>query len=73
MKLFGSLFKSSPTVESKAAIDILKKWEKDHFAYRHYKDKSSDGEQQEIDFSVYITESGDRISLSDMRSPLDKS
>ena len=46
--------------------------EKEHFSYRHYTDKGVYGEQKEIDYSIYITESGDNISLADMRSPLDK-
>ena len=50
----------------------MKNWEKEHFSCQHCANNKQNGEQKEIDYSIYITESGDTISLDDIRSPLDK-
>lgn len=74
MKLFDKLFKSEsePVIESVEAIKKITQWEKKHFSYRHYTNDKQNIEQKEIDYGIYITESGDTISLDEIRSPLDK-
>lgn len=74
VKLFARLFRTEPKtiIESEEAIRKLLQWERNHFSLRHYANDKQNFDQKEIDYSIYLTESGGTISLKSIRSPLDK-
>lgn len=62
MGLFSKIFKQKIGTETKNSINTLKQWERSHFPYINDSNKN-------VRYSVYLTDSREKISLSNIRIP----
>lgn len=65
MGFFSRFFKKKIGAETKKTINVLKEWEKRHFPGINDSNKN-------VRYNIYITDSGEKIQLSNMRIPEQK-
>lgn len=62
MGFFARFFKPKTGAETRNTINTIKQWERSHFPYINDSNKN-------VRYSVYLTDSRERISLSNLRIP----
>lgn len=70
MRLFSDIFKPKPASKTESVINLLKRWEQEHFPYSNYSYSSYTGTKINISrYTVYKSETGEKIQLSDIELP----
>lgn len=70
MRLFSDIFKPKPASKTESIINLLKRWEQEHFPYSNYSYSSYTGTKINISrYTVYKSETGEKVQLSDITLP----
>lgn len=70
MSLFSNLFKPKSISKTESVINLLKRWEQEHFPYSNYSYSSYTGTKINISrYTVYKSETGEKVQLSDIALP----
>lgn len=70
MSFFSNLFKPKSASETESTINLLKRWEQEHFPYSGYSYSSYTRTKINISrYTVYKSETGEKVQLSDIELP----
>lgn len=70
MEIFSKFLKPKSFSKTKSIINLLKRWEQEHFPYSNYSYSSYTGTKINISrYTVYKSETGEKVQLSDIALP----
>lgn len=70
MEIFSKFLKQKSFSKTESVINLLKRWEQEHFPYSNYSYSSYTGTKINISrYTVYKSETGEKVQLSDIALP----